>query len=57
MIGDRGMTDIAQAKLMGGLGIKVEPFDEDGESRKVKMVRKFENWYYRDISKNEILDF
>ena len=42
---------------MGGLGIKVEPFDPDGEGLKIKIARRFENWFYRDISKNEIVDF
>ena len=42
---------------MGGFGIKVEPFDHDGEGLKIKIARRFENWFYRDISKNEIVNF
>ena len=47
-IGDRLLTDVAQAHNMKGLGIWVKPWDLDSEQRFLSIARKYEYtiWKY-----------
>lgn len=60
VIGDRHSTDIAQAHILGGVGILVQPFDLEGEVEEygsMKFVRFYEKFFWEYLTGCRIAKF